>query len=332
MHLPKFEYLEPEVISEAVSLLEKYRGKCSILAGGTDLLVAMKQRRQTPKYVLSLAKIAALKQIKIEAGMISIGPLATLEEVVASADIRAKLPLLAQAAWEVGSPLLRTVATIGGNLCLDTRCSFYNQSEFWRGARPDCHKAGGVTCHVTNKENVCYSTFSGDIAPALIALNAQIRLVGNGGERVLPLTQFYTGVGRTPNLLVAGDNEVLAEIIVPLPADGTRGSYRKYRFRESIDFPLVGLAALLRIDQRDGTCQEARLVISGVGSCPVQAIEAGNKLIGQKLNVETIAAAAEMAAVEVRPVRTDRVAPQFKKKIVRTMVTEVITELGGVKL
>ncbi len=331
MHLPKFEYLEPGETSEVVSILGKYRGQCSIIAGGTDLLVAMKQRRQTPKYVISLAKVSELKQIREEAGMISIGPLATLEEVVASGPIQKKLPVLAQAAWEVGSPLLRTVATIGGNLCLDTRCRFYNQSEFWRGARPDCFKAGGVICHVTNKENTCYSTFSGDIAPALIALNAQIQLIGDGDERWLPLARFYTGVGRIPNLLAAGDNEVLTEIKVPLPADGTKGLYRKYRFRESIDFPLVGLAAILRVDPDDGICQEACLVFSGVGSRPVQAAEAENKLIGKRLNEDIIAAAAETAAGEVHPVKTDRVNPQFKKKIVKAMVREAFTELGGVK-
>lgn len=330
MRLPKFEYLEPEAVSEAVTLLEKYRGQCSVIAGGTDLLVAMKQRRQTPGYVLSLAKIPALKEIREEGGMLSIGPLATLEEVAASAAIREKLPLLSQAAWEVGSPLLRTVATIGGNLCLDTRCRFYNQSEFWRGARPECHKAGGSTCHVTNKENVCYSTFSGDIAPALIALNSQIRLNGKGGERVLPLADFYTGEGRTPNLLAAGGNEVLTEIKVPLPATGTGGTYRKYRFRESIDFPLVGLAALLRSDPGDGTCRDARLVISGVGSRPLEAVEAGKKLVGKKLNPDIVAEAAETAAAEARPVRTDRVGPQFKKKMVRALVVEVISELGGI--
>lgn len=332
MRLPKFEYLEPEVISEAVSLMEKYRGQCSILAGGTDLLVAMKQRRQMPKYVLSLGKISALKQIREEAGIISIGPLVTLEELVKSSLIQEKLPVLAQAAWEVGSPLLRTVATIGGNICLDTRCSFYNQSKFWRGARPDCHKAGGVICHVTNKENVCYSTFSGDIAPALIALNAEISLAGGGGNQLMPLVRFYTGAGRTPNLLIAGDNRVLVEIKVPLPAEGTRGSYRKYRLRESIDFPLVGLASLVTVDSGEGICRDARLVISGVGSGPVEAIQTANKLIGKKLNPEIIAEAAETAAAEIHPVRTDRVAPQYKKKIIRAMVSEVITELGGVTL
>lgn len=331
MHLPKFEYLEPGEIGEAASILEKYRGQCSIIAGGTDLLVAMKQRRKTPKYVISLAKVSKLKQIREEAGMIYIGPLATLEEVVASGHIQRRLPMLAQAAWEVGSPLLRTVATIGGNICLDTRCRFYNQSEFWRGARPDCCKAGGVICHVTNKENTCYSTFSGDIAPALIALNAQIQLIGDGDERWLPLAQFYTGIGRAPNLLAAGDNDILAGIKVPVPADGTKGLYRKYRFRESIDFPLVGLAALLRVDPGDGTCQEARLVFSGVGSRPVEASEAENSLIGKKLNGGIIAAAAEAAAGEVHPVKTDRVSPRFKKKIVKAMVGESFAELGGVK-
>lgn len=332
MHLPKFEYLEPGEIGEAVSLLEKFRGQCSILAGGTDLLVAMKQRRSTPGYVMSLARVSGLKQIREETGMISIGPLANLEDVATSEIIKQKLPILSEAAWEVGSPLLRTMATIGGNLCLDSRCRFYNQSEFWRGARPDCCKAGGDTCHVTNKQDVCYSTFSGDIAPALIALNAQIRLAGAAGEKWVSLASFYTGDGRKPNLLASGGNEIMVEIKVPLPAEGTRGLYRKYRFRESIDFPLVGLAVLLRVNAGDGTCQEARLVFTGVGSGPVEASEAVNKMLGKKIDEVTITAAAEIAASEVHPVRTDRVSPQFKKKIVRAMVVEAITELGGVRL
>lgn len=331
MHLPKFEYLEPGEISEAVSMMDKYQGQCVIIAGGTDLLVAMKQRRKVPEYVISLANISGLKQIREEPGTISIGPLATLEEIATSRLIKEKLPLLAQAAWEVGSPLLRTVATIGGNICLDTRCKFYNQSEFWRSARPDCIKAGGVICHVTNKENTCYSTFSGDAAPALIALNAQIRLNGGGDEGWLPIDQFYTGVGKAPNLLASGKNGVLTEIKIPLLADGIKGLYRKYRFRESLDFPLVGLAALLKIDSGEGICRDARLIFGGVGSGPVRAFTAESKLIGQKLDENLIAAAAEAAAVEVHPVKTDRVSPQFKKRIVKSMVSEAFSELGGIK-
>ncbi|MDD4169577.1 MAG: xanthine dehydrogenase family protein subunit M [Desulfotomaculaceae bacterium] len=329
MRLPKFQYLEPATLAETIPLLMEHQGRSKVIAGGTDLLVALKQRLHTPAYLISLSNLAALKGIREEDGMVTIGPLTTLEGVSAAPLIREKLPGLAQAAWEVGSPLLRPMATIGGNLCLDNRCRFYNQSLFWRSARQPCCKAGGKVCHVTNKENACFSTYSGDVAPVLIALQAEIKLVGSQGERILPLEQFYTGDGRRPNLIGGGEAELLTEIRIPLSSH-TGCMYKKYRLRDSIDFPVVGVAVALRLDQPQGICREAKIVITGVGSRPVEATQAGEKLTGREMRPEFILAASETAAAEIHPVRTDQVGPSFKRHLVRVMVAEIIRELGGV--
>lgn len=328
MHLPKFQYREPGGLDEALNLLAEHQGRCKVIAGGTDLLVALKQRRHLPKYLISLDKLAPLKGIREIDGVFTIGALTTMAELIAAPLIQDRLPGLAQAAREVGSPLHRSLATIGGNLCLDTRCRFYNQSSFWRSARPTCCKMGGKVCHVTNKQNACFATYAGDMAPLLIALRASVKLASSRGERVLPLDRFYTDNGRHPNQ--AQDTEILTEIQMPAPAGGVTGTYKKYRERAAIDFPVVGVAVALQMDQPTGTCRDLKIVITGAGSRPVEASLAAQKLLGQELRSELIAEAATTAAKEIRPVKTSHITPRFKRQITSLLVEETIKELGGI--
>jgi 4-hydroxybenzoyl-CoA reductase subunit beta len=275
-----------------------------------------------------LDKLATLKRICEIDGVVTIGSLTTMAELIDAPLIQAKFPGLVQAAREVGSPLHRILATIGGNLCLDTRCRFYNQSSFWRSSLPRCCKMGGEVCHVTNKQNACFATYAGDLAPLLISLRATIKLASYQGERVLPLEQFYTGNGRRPNQ--TNDTEILTEIQIPAPADGVAGTYKKYRERESIDFPVVGIAVALQMEQPTGVCHDLKIVITAAGSRPIEASLAAKKLMGQVLSSEFIKEAAAKAAEEIRPVKTDQVAPNFKRQITSLLVEETIKELGGI--
>ncbi|MGI6327750.1 MAG: FAD binding domain-containing protein [Dethiobacteria bacterium] len=329
MRLLEFDYFEAENLEDAVAQLKKFNGSCQIIAGGTDLLTALKQRLYTPACLVSLDKIPSLKSIKEENGAIIVGAMCSLEDIISSELIAEKLPALKQAAWEVGSPLLRSLATIGGNICLNTRCRFYNQSSFWRSSRETCFKAGGSVCHVTNKQESCVSTFSADIPPVLIAYGASVRLIGPKGTRLLPLRQFYTANGRFPNEILAGSGEVLKEIEIPTPSSQTNSIYYKFRLRDSIDFPLLGVAVLLILD-KGKFCTDARIIITGAGSAPVEAVKARERLLQQELEPELIVTVAQIAASEIHPMRTSLVSPRYKRGVARVVLAEALEKAGGI--
>ena len=320
MRLPEFNYLEPKTMREACALLARAQGCARILAGGTDLIVAMKQRRQLPTAVINLKTVEGLDFIEEEQGYLRIGALTTLDKLVKADLVRQKAPLLAQAAFEVGSPLLRTRGTLGGNLCLDTRCKFYNQSEFWRSSNPPCHKAGGQRCLVTNREKACYATYSGDTAPALIALGARIVLSGEKEDRVIDLRDFYTMESKYPHILSTRENEILSEVQVPIPGAGNRSVYLKYRRRKSIDFPEVGVAISLDFD--GSICRKGAIVLTGVGSGPLPVEETNQILANQTLAENAISLAAEAAVRAAKPVKTGMLSPLYKRKLVADLVSE----------
>ncbi len=186
MNIPRFDYLEPASLQEACSLLEEHGERAAILAGGTDLLVRMKQRTATPRYLVNLRSISNYDGIADGEGL-RIGALTMLHTLTISPAIQAQAPILAQAARRVASPQVRHLATLGGNLCLERRCWYYNQSASWRQARPPCFRTGGDECHVVKGGDACYALFSADTAPALLALEAEVKVVGPEGETVMPL-------------------------------------------------------------------------------------------------------------------------------------------------
>ncbi len=327
MHLPEFNYYEPHSLDEAVECLnEGQRG--AVVAGGTDLVVALKQRLQKPGFLLSLDKIPSLKGIKSSNEFLSLGAMTTLEEIIKSSLIKERFPALSKAAREVGSPLLRNIATIGGNICLNSRCRFYNQSAFWRSANDLCYKAGGITCHVTKRKNYCASTFCADIPPVLLAYGAVVKLVGPQGERTIMLKDFYTGEGRFPNEIMAGSREILTEVTIPFPPAELKSTYYKFRLRDSIDFPLIGVAVAFEADEK-GRCKGIRLVFTGVGSGPFEFRHAGEMLSGSELKEELVAQVAERAAGEIHPLKTDLISPRYKREVAKVIIKEAIMEAGG---
>jgi len=324
MRLPKFEHLQPESLEEALDLLSECGEEARVITGGTDLLVSMKQRLLTPKYLLNLK---GLELDFIEDGRegLRIGALTRLTTLIKSPLVREKFPVLAQAAGYVSAPPLQNMGTLGGNLCLNTRCFFYNQSQFWRQARPLCFKTGGEICHVVKGSDHCYSVYQSDLAPVLIALEARVKVAKKGSEWVIPLLDLYTGKGEEPIALEAG--EILIEVEIPALAASWGGDYQKLRYRGAMDFPLVGVAAVL--DWNGGSCARAKVVLTAVASAPVVVEEAGKLLEGQKPDEEVIARATEAAYEVAHPVANVGSTPLYRRKMVRVMTKRAIANAGG---
>lgn len=299
--LPKFEFLEPNSIDEATTLLARFGAQGMIVGGGTDLVPSMRQGLFAPKYVMSLQNIGDLAGISWDdAAGLEIGALATLRSIEQSTDVVRRLPVIAEAAHAVASLQLRQMATVGGNLCLDTRCYVYNRSEAWRSCNEPCLKMGGVYCSIVPRAKKCFAVFSADLAPALVALDAQIMLASTRGNRTIKLKDFYTGDGAKPNR--KEPDEVLVKVIVPARMAAYRATYLKYRVRESIDFPISGVALSFRLEGERKICRDPRLVITGVATAPLVVKGVSELLDGACLTeplVEKVAALAKKAAIPV---------------------------------
>jgi 4-hydroxybenzoyl-CoA reductase subunit beta len=323
MNMPRFEYLEPTSLQEAGLLLREHGKQAAILAGGTDLMVRMKQRTVTPGYLVKLQGLSDLDGISDEErGGLRAGVLTTLHTLAASPAIRAQAPILAQAARRVASPQIRYLATLGGNLCLERRCWYYNQSAFWRQAHPPCFRTGGDKCHVVKGGDTCYALLSADTVPALLALGAEVKVVGLEGEAVMPLERLYPGLGLATTTLTAGD--ILVEVRLPLLPAGTCMTYCKQAVRGALDFPLINVAVVLIAE--DGCCREAHIVVGAVCPFPVRAGEAEALLRERPLDERTIRQAAQAAASEVKPIPYIYQPPAEKRRLVAVLVEEAIRE------
>jgi 4-hydroxybenzoyl-CoA reductase subunit beta len=305
--LPKFEYYEPKEIKEAVSILQN-EPKARILAGGTDLLVNMKHRVECPPVVVNIKRIADLDYIRQDNGDLRIGALVPLKRLYMTAPVKDNLPGLAQAASCVGSYHHQVMGTVGGNVCQQNRCKYFNQSKWWRSSRPTCYKAGGEICHVVNKKEICYSAYCGDLAPALLALDAKVKLAGAHGEREIPLQAFFTGNGKVP--LDLEDGEILSEVMIPAAsAKGTLG-YMKFANRDSIDFPIVGTAFWASLEDKS-----YRVAFTAVDRKPVRGKTIEDFLRGKELTDENIKAAGDLAGKEAGPVKTSIYSPSHRRKM-----------------
>lgn len=299
--LPKFQYLEPESLTEAALILRENGQQSMIIGGGTAMIPSLRQGINTPRYVVSLEAIANLKQIEWDqdAGL-RLGTSVKLHSIAGDAVILRRIPILAQAAKAVGSPQLREMATLGGNLCLDTRCYYYNQSDEWRNCKQTCLKMGGEVCNVIRSDKRCFAVFSGDLAPALIALDAKITLLSTRGERTIEICDFYTGDGAKP--LAIEPDELVIEVTVPKPKEGTWGTYFKYRIRKTLDYPLASVALMLQLKGADNVCEDVRLVIGAIGTQPLKVAGISELLQGKKLDEALIEKTAQLAKKSAKPV------------------------------
>jgi 4-hydroxybenzoyl-CoA reductase subunit beta len=322
VRLPKFEYLEPRSLKEAVKTLAADPGGTVLLAGGTDLLVNMKLGVIQPKRLINLKAIPKLAYISDGKDGLKIGALTTLHDLASSPLIQDKYSTLSQAAKEVAAYAHQTMGTLGGNLCQGNRCRFYNQSVFWRGTRSTCYKAGGEVCHVVRKPKECHSTYCGDMAPVLIAMDARIKLAGPVEERTLPLKRLYTQNGKKPLFLRKG--EILKEIFLPFPSGNTL--YLKWRLRGSLEFPIVSLAFLIE-KNGDGKTEKAKIIFSGVGSGPVEASEAEKMLKDVSINSQIIDKVSNEATKEISPMRTSIASPAYKRKMAGILLKQALEQL-----
>ncbi|MGE0042461.1 MAG: xanthine dehydrogenase family protein subunit M [Vicinamibacterales bacterium] len=324
MRLPAFRYVAPASVAEAAKWLADAPGETMIVAGGTDLLPNMKRRQQVPKTVVGVRGIEALRQVTNGSGY-RIGAGVTLTAIVRDERLRAALPGLWQAAAQIATPHLRNMGTIGGNICLDTRCTYYDQSYEWRKAIDFCMKKDGETCWVATSSPKCLAVSSTDTAPMLQALGARVRLVSAAGEREVALEDLYQNDGIA--YTTRRPDELLAEVIVPDPA-GWRSTYWKLRRRGSFDFPVASIGAAVKLDA-GGTVEDARIVAGAVASRPMASPKAGALLVGQRLTDEVIEAAADAAYVVAKPMDNTDFELVWRKKMVKALTTYALRELRG---
>lgn len=349
LRLHPFRYHRPATVDEAVALLDEHGPDAMPIAGGTDLMPNMKHGLFTPGHVVSLNGIAAMRGIGLvdgvagEAGKVGpdgengdgeagcwlrIGALETLTTVSRHPDVRRRFPGLADAAGLVAGPQLRNMGTIGGNICLDTRCTYYNQTEFWRRALGCCLKKDGDTCHVTMVGKKCVAAHSADTPPNLVALGAKLTLVGPDGARHVDAADFFVtdGIWNTRR----APNEVLVDVRLPAPPNsGTtrRSAYRKLRQRKSIDFPLLSVAVAGDFDE-SGTVAHIVGVVSALGARPRLLSGWDELAVGKRLESDLVARLAERAWEQCRPLENMIVEAEWRRAMVRVYVKRALAELA----
>jgi 4-hydroxybenzoyl-CoA reductase subunit beta len=325
MTLPQFEFLAPENIAEAAQILDRYKDRAKILAGGTDLVPSMKNKLFNPEVLISVNNIASMKTIHFDPKSgLTLGALVSITEVGHHPSILDHYPVLAEAARKIATPLLQNKGTIGGNILLDTRCYYYNQSQFWRNAVNGCMKKDGDVCRVAPGGHRCYAISSCDTVPSLYALNAEIKLVHANGERILPLREFYLNDGMVFNKLQV--NEILTEIRIPIPPKGFRGGYIKLRRRETIDYPMLGVMVGLVLDE-NAICRDAKIILGAVFSCPWEVTKAQEILIGKRITEKEIEAASEMAYEMAKPMDLTNFRPAYRKRMVKVFTRRLLQTL-----
>ena len=333
MAFPPFQVHQPTTVAEAAALAARHPGAV-FLAGGTDLVVNLRKRLREPAHLISLRGVVEMAGITEEPAALVIGGAVTMSQLSSHEGVRARLAPLAEAAALVAGPTLRNMATLGGNLCLDTRCRYYNQSFFWRQANDFCLKKDGTVCHVAPGGSFCWAAFSADTAPVLMLLDAELTLASANGLRQVPLTAFYGADGRwplgedpqpAPQGLRPG--ELLVSVKVPLPPSDWRGAYEKLRVRDSIDFPLAGVALSLRRTQGTGSpVAELRLALTAVNPRP-ELVPGTEAFTGEAFTLGSLEQLKKLANRVAKPMRTTVADPAYRRAMVGALVERAAARL-----
>lgn len=326
LRLHRYEYHMPSSLDEALSLLAVHGDDAMPIAGGTDLVPNMKHGLFTPGHLVALSRVPELRGITSTATEIRIGAGETLAAVATHPDILAAVPSLAQAAALVSGPQLRRVGTIGGNVCLDTRCAYYNQTRFWRKALGYCLKKDGDLCHVVKGGTRCVAAHSADTPPVLAVLEAVIEVAGPEGCRDVPIRTFFTSDGiwnRSTNR-----SELIVAIRIPRPPAGTRVAFQKLRPRQAIDFPLANLAVRVARGD-DGRVSDFRLVVSAMGAYPRHVGKVEDAALGNRLGPGVIEAVAEQAFRQCHPLANITVDPEWRRAMVPVLVRRALNEIAA---
>jgi len=297
-----------------------------VLAGGTDRIACRRRKVVEPEGVVDIGHLAERKGVRPELGEgVSIGALSTLTSIEHSEFLRKHYPVVTEAAATVASPVLRNMGTIGGNICLDTRCLWYNQSLTWRKGCGFCIKKDGDLCHVAPGGTKCWAAFSGDTPAALLCLNAEIELASESGVRRMPLHDFYTGLGDTYRKLQPG--ELLTRVFLPESSADYRGAYRKLRVRGSIDYPLAGVAIVMK--RSNGHVADAQIALTAVNPAPVLVKGVQQLLRGKAVDDQLADAAAELAAKTAKTLTTSALTPEYRREMIRVFTKRVLLEVNG---
>lgn len=325
LRLPPFRYVAPPSLDGAVRALAEAGPDTMLVAGGTDLFPNMKRRQFEPATLVGLRGVRELAGIRGSArdGLV-LGAGTTLTAVATHPEVQRHYPAVAAAAGLVSSPQLRTMGTIGGNVCVDTRCNYYNQTHAWRQAAGFCMKKDGDICLVAPASPRCWAVSSSDTAPVFWSLGARVRLVSPRGPREVPIADLYRDDGIA--YLAKDADEILTEIVLP-PADGWRSAYLKLRRRGSFDFPILGVAVAARLDGE--VVREARIVLGAVASLPREAPAAADALRGERLTPALIERVAGLAAGPARPLDNTDLTHPYRKKVARVFVERALRQVAG---
>jgi 4-hydroxybenzoyl-CoA reductase subunit beta len=332
--LPEFEVVRPTSLGDAIAARAAHPGS-SMLGGGTDLVVNIRRGIVAPPVLIDMNRVPELRTVKADAQSLEIGAAVTLAELAGHPDVLAHHPVVAQAAAHIAGPTHRHMGTVGGNLCLDTRCIYYNQSEWWRAANQHCLKTTGDMCHVAPKSRgVCFATYSGDLAPALMTLGAEVDLAGPQGRRTVPLASLYIGHARQdqPVTETMGDGKFFlslrpGEFVVAARArnaPGLRSGYDKLRIRRSIEYPVAGVAVALR---RDGdTLAELRVAFTGTNPRPV-LLTGTAELCGGPLDERVFKGLDALVRDQVMAMKTTFTPGHYRRRVAGVLARRLVTRL-----
>ena len=324
MRLPRFRWHAPTSFQEAATILADEGPTAMVVAGGTDLYPNMKRRHQTPETVVSLNKVKGFRGIKFTPGKgFRIGAGTTLTELERDLSLRENCPGLWRAVKSISTPILRNMGTIGGNICLDTRCTYYNQNYEWRRAINFCMKCDGEICWVAPSSKICLAINSSDTAPILCAVGAQLHFVSKDGERVIPANEFYKKDGI--QYLNKRPDEILTEVRIP-PSENRSSTYWKLRRRGAFDFPVLGVGAAVWYD--GNVVRDAKIFLGAVASKPIEAVEAQQAVIGKEITKESATAAGEAAFIRAKPMDNADLHMHWRKEMAKVYVKGALLELA----
>ncbi len=317
-----FTLERPASVADALALLAM--PQTQVFAGGTDLVPNLRRHIAQPKVLVDVGGLPGFADIEATSAGVSLGAGVTLDRLATDPEIGARHAALAEAARAVAAPGHRAVATLGGNLCLDTRCAFYNQSAWWRAANGYCLKRGGTVCHVAPQGSHCHAAFCGDLAAALLALEASVEIASTAGRRSLPLADLYREDGAAHLTLEPG--ELLLRVHVPAAVAGARSGYRKARVRGAFDFPLAGVGAALTL--RGDTVAALRVALTGTNARPL--VLAGTEAFaGSRLDDALLQALGKLVQKQVSPMRTTLVAANYRRQVAAVLARRLVVALAA---
>jgi 4-hydroxybenzoyl-CoA reductase beta subunit len=314
MHLPRFGHIYPTSIKEAAQLLKKHGLNAQLAAGGTDLFPRMKMGLTRPEVLISLKGLPVDPPKVSRKGGLHVNALMPLADIARSPIVLEKVPVLAEAIARVGSNQIRHMGTLGGNICLENRCAYYNQSHSFQFVEP-CFKRAGDRCYLIPKGKKCVAVFAADTVPALICLDAKVEIVAAEGSRQLPVEKLYTGDALKP--LSISHDEIISEIIIANPQAVRGAAFTKFSLRGGIEFAGLTVAACLEIANGSGTCAAARITVGAVSAGPVRAFKAEKALADETLSDKLFQKIAEMVAGEIRPVMHHGYSVPFLRECLR---------------